>query len=376
MFHLEKNNNSYIKTFYKNTDFTPDDVAKGLLLFLIFQTAVSLLYQIVALIGLTGSIFSYLFNGLLDACFLLVVYIVAKSRSVNPINQLRVKQAPNAMQAGLCLITSLVCIFGFSAITNCFMELLYSAGYNSVSGDVIIANWGSYILYTITICVLPAVCEEILFRGLVFSGLKKIGTKTAVFASAFIFMIMHGTPDQTVHQFILGIILALAFLVTNNLWVPILIHFFNNFIAVSISFFLYGDSSAEASGEVVNIYLWQYFIYAVISAVIASLLMYLILKGFSTLVEKQKNKNQQPAFAEPQGTIGSEINYRVVNSEQYSAEFTQEPLPVLDAGSPLQLQEADPNRFSKTGKFLLWMSIGWLVLQWMLSLIAGLTNII
>ena len=135
------------------------------------------------------------------------------------------------MQILLCVATSLVCIFGFSSLTNCFLQVLYDLGYSSLASDMVISSIGDYLIYVAFVCVLPAVCEEILFRGLIFTGLKKISTVVGVFGSAFLFMIMHGSPDQTVHQFILGIVLALAFLVANNLWVPILMHFFNNLVA-------------------------------------------------------------------------------------------------------------------------------------------------
>jgi hypothetical protein len=48
-----------------------------------------------------------------------------------------------------------------------------------------------------------------LFRGVILSGFRKYGFKVTVFFSALIFMIMHGNAEQTIHQFIVGIILVL-----------------------------------------------------------------------------------------------------------------------------------------------------------------------
>ena len=151
-----KNNNFMLKTMFKDNEFTPDDVAKGLLLFLIFETAVSLVYQLVYFIGLRLNALSYVFNVILDLCFLLTVYLVAKNKKVNAIKQIKVQKAPSVLTAVVCVAVSLVCIFGFSGLTNCFLQALYNIGYSSVSGDIIVADWGHYILYTICICVLPA----------------------------------------------------------------------------------------------------------------------------------------------------------------------------------------------------------------------------
>lgn len=376
-----KKKESVFNYAFKDNAFTPDDASKGILLFLVFETAISLIYQTVYSMGITASFLSYFFNILLDACFVLTVVIIAKNRKNDPISALHVKKAPNILQVILCLATSLVCIFGFSALTNCFLQLLYNMGYSSLSGDIIIADWGSYIIYTLFICVVPAVCEEILFRGLIFTGLKKISATVGVLGSAFLFMIMHGSPDQTVHQFILGVILALAFLITNNLWVPILIHFFNNFIAVTYAFAAYGDS-ASTEVEVVEIYLSQYFMYALVSTAIASCLIYIIFKGFSYINDKKKAGEEDEEFADNKntGTIGAEVEYRILETSSEldvgNGESATEPSfngnvyasPEIVASNSIL---NNPNRMTRQGRFIMTISVIWLALDWFLALTQG-----
>ena len=364
---------------FKDNAFTPDDASKGILLFLVFETAISLIYQTIYTMGLTSSLFSYFFNILLDACFVLTVVIIAKNRKNDPVEALRIKKAPNVMQIILCLATSLVCIFGFSALTNCFLQVLYNVGYSSISSDIVIADFGSYIVYTLFVCVIPAVCEEVLFRGLIFTGLKKMGATVGVLGSAFLFMIMHGSPDQTVHQFILGVILALAFLITNNLWIPIIIHFFNNFIAVTYAFLAYGDS-ASTEVEVVEIYLSQYFIYALISSIIAGCLIYLIFKGFSNINLKRTGDISNEKLYNDNGTIGSEVEYRVLEASQ---ELNVEDKILYDENLPAGQVYANPeiipdksllnnpNRMTSQGRFIMTISVIWLALDWCLALISG-----
>lgn len=367
---------------FKDNAFTPDDAAKGLLLFLVFETAIVLIYQATFTLGMTSSFFSYFFNVLLDVCFVLTVVIIAKNRKNDTISELRVKKAPSLLQLILCVATSLVCIFGFSSLTNCFLQLLYNMGYSSLSSDIVVSNVGSYLVYTLFVCIIPAVCEEILFRGLIFTGLKKINTTIGVIGSAFLFMIMHGSPDQTVHQFILGIVLALAFLITNNLWVPILIHFFNNFIAVTYAFIAYGDSTS-AEVEVVEVYLSQYFIYALISTIIASCLIYIIFKGFAYINDRNAEKESQknPNY-NGSGTLGAEVEYRVLettsefgadneavgksNEEVIQGQIYANP-EIISSRSMLN----NPNQMTKQGKFIMGIAIVWLALDWCLALIQG-----
>lgn len=370
---IKKKNNSFTYVF-KDNAFSPDDAAKGILLFLVFETAISLVYQTVYGLGINGTFLSYFFNVILDACFVLTVVIVAKNRNNEPFSQLHVKKAPNIVQILLCIATSLVCIFGFSSLTNCFLQVLYNLGYSSLSSDMVISTIGDYLIYVAFVCILPAVCEEILFRGLIFTGLKKISTAVGVFGSAFLFMIMHGSPDQTVHQFILGIVLALAFLVTNNLWVPILIHFFNNFIAVTYAFIAYGDS-ASTEVEVTEIYLSQYFIYAIISSVIAGSLIYLIIKMFANINAKKSKQEESSKYGE-HGTIGAEVEYRILESTQneniapnFSYDFEPNYTNVEVASETPIMNNT--NKFTRQGKFIMIISVVWLALDWVLALIQG-----
>ena len=88
--------------------------------------AVSLVYQLFYYIGITSTVFSYIFNVLLDVCFVLTVYVVAKNKRLNTIKQLKVTKAPNILMAIICIATSIVCIFGFSGVTSLMGVFFYA----------------------------------------------------------------------------------------------------------------------------------------------------------------------------------------------------------------------------------------------------------
>ena len=372
-------NTKAIKFYFKDTRFSPNDTATGLFLFLIFQTLVSLVYQVVYLIGFEESIWSYVFTVVLDACFVACVYSITKKKKLNFFEAVKVNKAPTLKQVFICLGISLICIFGFSSITNLFLEVLYRAGYSSVTSDIVIPNFGYYLMYVVLICVMPAVCEEILFRGLICNGLKKIGIAASIFGSAFLFMIMHGSPDQTVHQFILGIILAIAYLISNNLWVPILIHFFNNFIAVTISFVAYGDS--EVVAETTEIYLSEYMVYAVISALIATCLTYILLKALSNSIKNEEQEpvsKKSPAFADVDYAMDYNYRYEVDPSlyKSDSIETSDVNGEVIQYQDQLKGDEIfHDDKLNGAGKAMYFISIAWLVMDWISALVVGFSSI-
>lgn len=75
-----------------------------------------------------------------------------------------------------------------------------------------------------------ALAEEMLFRGLILSGLRRFGVFFGIAASALLFTVMHGLPLP--NYFVAGLVLALAAAATGSILVPIAIHFFHNLAAL------------------------------------------------------------------------------------------------------------------------------------------------
>lgn len=89
----------------------------------------------------------------------------------------------------------------------------------------------SVILYLIRTTVLPAFYEEFMFRGIILGNMRRYGNGLAVFVSAFLFGIFHGNIRQIPFAFLVGLILGYIVVRTNNIWITIAIHFFNNAFA-------------------------------------------------------------------------------------------------------------------------------------------------
>jgi membrane protease YdiL (CAAX protease family) len=86
--------------------------------------------------------------------------------------------------------------------------------------------------------IIPAVCEEFLFRGLLITWLKRqlSNTHVVVFISAFIFSAIHLQFYGFVPRFLLGLYLGYLFMWTGSIWACIIVHFINNVMAVIVSF--------------------------------------------------------------------------------------------------------------------------------------------
>ena len=92
-----------------------------------------------------------------------------------------------------------------------------------------------YIASLILIAFLPAVFEELLFRGgvqnLLFRQSKNLWM--AVIVTSIIFSAFHISFYGFLPRMMLGIVLGLIYQYTNNLWLPTIGHFINNAIGVT-----------------------------------------------------------------------------------------------------------------------------------------------
>lgn len=89
----------------------------------------------------------------------------------------------------------------------------------------------------IVACLLPAICEEVVFRGTVAQSLANNSNKLGVIVlNGVLFAVFHANPAQTVHQFVLGAFLTLLVFRSGSLWTSVIVHLFNNVLVVVLSF--------------------------------------------------------------------------------------------------------------------------------------------
>jgi membrane protease YdiL (CAAX protease family) len=89
-----------------------------------------------------------------------------------------------------------------------------------------------YILAFITLVVIAPVAEETLFRGFLFSKLKKfMPFWAAILITSAIFGAIHGQWDLAIDTFALSVVLCLLREITGSLWASILLHMTKNGIA-------------------------------------------------------------------------------------------------------------------------------------------------
>lgn len=99
---------------------------------------------------------------------------------------------------------------------------------------------GMMLVNLLVMALLPAVCEEMMFRGWLQRVLgKSVNYHTAIWVSAFVFSAIHFQFYGFIPRMLIGAALGYMYYYTGSLWAPIVAHFTNNAAAVVTAFLTY-----------------------------------------------------------------------------------------------------------------------------------------
>ena len=166
------------------------------------------------------------------------LYSKIKSRKVYLGSGLAEKVKP--VYLALAALVGILTLFAFApaaTLINSGFSALGFTGSTAPSATSI----GELIAYVCVSALLPAFCEEFLFRGHVARGFSGKGYLFGVLASSALFAVMHGSPIQLVYQFFLGAVCSLLVIFTRSLWTSVIVHFISNLAVLLLD---YGLTSA------------------------------------------------------------------------------------------------------------------------------------
>lgn len=184
-------------------------------------------------------VFSWCGYALMQVGFVCTVLVYSKVRKYDLVYVSKMRGKLNPLQITVLPFIAIATILVFLPLANAWTAFLNVIGYHG-SGVAMpdYSNVGVYFLSLLLMAVLPAFGEELLIRGNLFSGLSTRNIWFGVLISALMFSLMHANPVQTVHQFGLGVVLALVVAISGSLWASVIVHFVNNFISITLTAYL------------------------------------------------------------------------------------------------------------------------------------------
>lgn len=123
-------------------------------------------------------------------------------------------------------------LYAFSSVSDRILSLLEAIGVPIAWYDTPLPDTpGRILLYFVSSVILPAVVEELIFRGYILHLLLPFGKTFAILVSAVLFGVMHLYLPQLLYASVAGVLIGYFVVKGSSLWIGILIHLFNNLMS-------------------------------------------------------------------------------------------------------------------------------------------------
>ena len=186
----------------------------------------------------SGIAFNIIQAVLLLASYLAVWFFYSKHNKI-PYRAISLKPKQSWKDYLLVVGLAFVLVFGMQYLVQAFDWVLETIGYpvEKGLGQSTPTSVGGYFYALFALGIVPAIGEELIFRGIVLNGMRqRFSTTKAVLLSAALFMLFHGNLQQLIYPFVLGVVLGFVFVRTGSLMLSIILHLTNNFIVITCTF--------------------------------------------------------------------------------------------------------------------------------------------
>ncbi|MBQ9767802.1 MAG: CPBP family intramembrane metalloprotease [Lachnospiraceae bacterium] len=151
-----------------------------------------------------------------------IVYLIMQKRPLKEslgLNALTWKQ-------WLLLIPLAICMVNITEFVNLISQLFVT---NQVSGHMLdLTLQYPFPVAFFAVAIMPMICEEVIFRGIIYQGYRRSGILRAILLSSFLFGIMHMNLNQFSYAFVLGILFCLINEAAGSFLPSMVMHLFIN----------------------------------------------------------------------------------------------------------------------------------------------------
>ena len=230
---------------------------------------------------------------IVSALLLSGLYFFYTKKSGISYNACQIAKKPNILMVLVCIVIGIsMCFLTDKFITMIAIGLDHIGVNINSSINIPLSSFGYYLLAILLIAILPAITEELVYRGMILNGLRKLGKWPAILLSSLAFCLMHGNIAQFPYTFLLGIVLGYIMFETSNLLLCIIIHFFNNATVLTQ---MYITQNSTIPGTLTTGYILEAIGLLVLAVGIIVLAFYLI-----HLIKKKTETKKEEIIEEPQ----------------------------------------------------------------------------
>ena len=145
---------------------------------------------------------------------------------------------PTAFECGLTMLAAVAFTLVSVLITVMFLALLQSFGISPPLGGALVPGSVSQLaIAALCATLIPALAEELLFRGLVQGGLaRRLSQGAAIWIGAVLFALLHRSLVAFPQILAIGLALGVLRARSGGLVLPVIFHAFYNFAVLALNF--------------------------------------------------------------------------------------------------------------------------------------------
>lgn len=210
---------------------------------------------------------------------LLPALVFTHRENLKPVDFFKVKSisVPETLLIVLMAFTSSFIASALNSIVIYLMERIGPVGMDTIPAA---KSPREFWLQVFVIAMLPAICEEFFFRGIIFNSYKSLSIKKSIVVSAFYFALIHFDIRNFLGPLFLGILIAWYCYRTGSIIAGSIAHFTNNFISVYIN---YKSKNIPDPGPIT----YEVLISLIVFAAFAGAFLFIIIKVFEAVTKKK-----------------------------------------------------------------------------------------
>ena len=287
--------------------------------------------------------FNYLLQALSALIFVGIYFFYTKKNDIS-FKACGITKKPNYLMIIICVVVGFsLCFFTDKFISMIACGLKHIGIKVDSPFNIPLSTFGDYTLAILMIALLPALTEELIYRGIVLNGLRRMGKWPAILLSALAFCLMHGNIAQFSYTFLLGIVLGYIMFETSNLVLCVIIHFMNN--ATVLTQMYITQSSGTIPDSISLTYALEAVGFLILAVGIAILAFYLI----HLIKKKQTAKEEKVEEVKEEKTVDEKTKQKTKNLISQSIKFVR----------PEKQEEVKEEPFSK--KNLVMLIVGYAI---------------
>lgn len=188
------------------------------------------LYSVIAEPGQQFSMLFGSIGALTIPFFLYALHTQIPFNSALPLRRVPIRLIATAVMMSLSV--SVIGIYASEAFSHLFSAFsIYFYEPILVLPEDIIGT----VFYVLNLTVVPAIFEEIAFRGVLMQSLRRFGDSFALLTSSILFALVHISPLSMPNAFLMGLVIGYFVLFTGSVHTGMIIHLVHNLFSLLIS---------------------------------------------------------------------------------------------------------------------------------------------